>query len=115
AMARHAVVDLAQIFNVRPRASEPDRLLPDDLMQLRAVLSAAVINLRDGVAANQKLSELRRMYEPYVNALAGYLFMTVPAWVPPAKVVDNWQTSAWGRISTGIVVSPLMESKNDER
>src|SRR5262249_34294585 len=51
AMARHAVVDLAQIFNVRPRASEPDRLLPDDLMQLRAILSAAVINLRDGVAA----------------------------------------------------------------
>jgi hypothetical protein len=114
AMARHAVADLAQIFNTPPRAPVPDRLLPGELTRLREVLAAAGINLRDGAAAGDRLSSLRQTYEPYVNALAEYLIVTLPAWLPAAEAFDNWQTSAWGRISSGTTSSPLSESRNSE-
>ena len=37
--------------------------------------------------------ELRRMYEPYVNALSDHLIMRLPLWIPPAGLRDNWQKS----------------------
>ena len=99
AMARHTVVDLAQIFNTPPRDPDPDRLPPDELIRLRSALAAAGIKLTDGLDADRRLTELRRMYEPYVTPLADFLFMQLPAWVPEKDGYDNWQTSRWGRIS----------------
>ena len=114
AMARHAVIDLAQVFNTSPRPPTPDRLMPDESAQLRRILAAAGVTLSVGLTADEKLSELRQLYEPYVKALSDYLLMTIPAWIPPSEVHDNWQTSAWGRISRGLEVSPLIESQDDE-
>ena len=54
--------------------------------------------MRDDAA--QRLVELRRMYEPYVAALARYLAVTPPPWVRQGKRPDNWQTSAWERPTT---------------
>jgi hypothetical protein len=113
AMARHALVDLAQIFNTPPCAPIPDRLLPEELTRLRAALVASGIKLRESAATDEKLSGLRQMYEPYVNSLADYLLVTIPDWISPTHTFDNWQTSAWGRISGGIVESPLLESRKD--
>jgi hypothetical protein len=39
------------------------------------------------------------MYEPYLDALSHYLYMQVPPWILATEIVDNWRTSAWGRIS----------------
>jgi hypothetical protein len=114
AIARHAVVDLSQVFNTPPRAPLPDRLSPGELTRLRALLATTDINLRNDGAADQKLSELRQMYEPYANALADYLFVTIPSWIPPGENFDNWQTSAWGRISRGVAGSPAVESSDEE-
>ncbi len=114
AMARHAIIDLAHIFNTPPRAPVPERLLPGESARLRALLAAANVTLRDGASADKKLSELRQMYEPYVNTLSEYLLMPIPSWIPPSEVFDNWQTSAWGRISTEVASSPLIEPP-DER
>jgi Ion channel len=44
------------------------------------------------------LSELREMYEPYVAALSEFLVMPLPPWILSEDTVDNWETSAWGRI-----------------
>lgn len=99
AMARHAVVDLAQIFNTPPRDPVPDRLPPDELMRLRLALAAGGVKLTGGPAADEKLSALRRMYEPYVSPLADFLLLPLPRWDPKADAFDNWQTSRWGRIS----------------
>ena len=98
AMARHAAVDLAIVFNVRPFMPEQDRLLPQDLERLRTVLAESGIQLQAGTEADQKLSELRLMYEPYLNALANYLRLDVPPWIPEAYHQDNWQTSPWAGI-----------------
>jgi hypothetical protein len=106
AMARHALVDLAQNFNTPPVAPEPERMTPNDLMLLRKNLAAAGLSLRAGEEAERKLKELRRMYEPYVNAMGGYMFMRLPHWIPPAEVIDNWQTSAWERNPNAFASSP---------
>src|ERR1051325_2800907 len=97
AMARHAVVDLAQIFNASPQPPVDDRFPPEEMARLREVLTAARIGLRDGPDAAGKLAELRLMYEPYVNSLSNYLMMPLPRWVPARATADNWRTSAWER------------------
>jgi hypothetical protein len=111
-MARHAVLDLAQIFAPGPpRAPDPDRLSPELLRLLRAALAAEGITLRGNSAAEERLSTLRRLYEPYVNALAEYLLMPLPPWISATDAFDNWQTGAWERSSVGIPIAPPCRSK----
>ncbi|HSB82117.1 MAG TPA: potassium channel family protein [Candidatus Methylomirabilis sp.] len=114
AIARHAIADLAQIFKTPPRMPGVDRLPPPSLMRLREGLAAAGVRLHDGVAADRRLAELRRMYEPYANALAEYLLMSLPPWLPAAGGFDSWQTSAWERISPGGVTSAAVAPHRDE-
>ena len=99
AIARHAVVDLANVFNTKPHHPSRDRLPKDELTRMRANLKTLGILLNDGDAATEKLNKLRGMYEPYVNALSKYLLMPLPAFEVSAKAADNWQTSAWERIA----------------
>ena len=116
AMARHAVVDLSQVFYTPPVTPDPDRLPPADLSRLRMSLAAAGIPLRDGRAADQRLAELRHMYEPYVYALAQYLFMTLPVWIlqKDKDAVDNWQTSAWERSSAKAAAQVAVGVRDEE-
>jgi hypothetical protein len=95
AMARHVVVDLSQILNRVPRPPQTDRLPPEDLARLRQSLAGVGIGLREGREADDRLAEIRKMYEPYVNALAEYLLMPLPEWIPPPGARDNWQKSRW--------------------
>ena len=113
AMARHAVVDLAQIFNTPPREIMLDRLSKEGLDRLRSALRDAGVSLTAGADADRKLSELRLMYEPYVESLAEYLIVSLPVWSPSAETLDNWQTSAWGRISAAVKAPPCA-SQEDE-
>ncbi|HXG94984.1 MAG TPA: potassium channel family protein [Blastocatellia bacterium] len=113
AMARHAVVDLSQIFNTEPRPPSPDRLTADDFLRLRAALARCNVKLSDGAEAEQKLAELRAMYEPYVYSLADYLFMPIPRWLPATTKLDNWQTSAWGKASAGTSAQAALEDKDE--
>jgi ion channel len=94
AMARHAVVDLAQVFNTPPR--EPaERLTDAQLTQLLERLAAGGLRLRNDADARRRLAELRDMYEPYVAGLARHLAVTLPPWQRDQARPDNWQTSAW--------------------
>src|SRR5262249_61294382 len=88
AMARHVVVDISQIFSTPPRAPRPDRLPPAELIRLRTKLAEEGLMLREGQAADEKLSKLRHMYEPYVYALSRYLVMPLPPWMPTTKVTS---------------------------
>jgi len=97
AIARHAVVDLSQVFGTSPRPLPQDRLPAAELRRIRDVLAQHGLKLNDGEAANTRLIELRNMYEPYIFALAAYLNQTLPPWIPAKKGKDNWQTTAWGQ------------------
>ena len=80
AMARHAVVDLARVFRLPLREPSPDRLSSSDLARLFHLLAEAGRPPSDTAGAAQRLADLRRTYEPYVNALADHLLMPLPAW-----------------------------------
>jgi len=97
AIARHAAVDLSQVFKTAPRVLPEDRLSLEDLARIRATLAQLGWKLREDQEAEHKLQEMRKMYEPYLFALAEYLNLTLPPWIPAGKGKDNWQTTAWGR------------------
>jgi ion channel len=98
AMARHAAVDLAQVVNARYDAGAPERLPEEEFEALRAALLAAGLKLRNDDYAHEKLTKLRSMYEPYVNAIGRNLMLNPPAWRYPAKAKDNWQAGPWDRV-----------------
>ncbi len=97
AIARHAVVDLCQVFGATPRGPQTDRLPTEMLAKIRAKLAEHGTVLTATREADEKLLELRRMYEPYAYALATHLNQTLPSWIPEHKGKDNWQTTAWAR------------------
>ncbi|MGC1617642.1 MAG: potassium channel family protein [Candidatus Acidiferrum sp.] len=102
AIARHAVVDLSQVFGTAPKPLSQDRLPAEELRQIRDILAQHGLKLHDGDGADLRLRDLRNLYEPYIYALAGYLNQTLPPWIPQKKGKDNWQTTAWGQ-SAGLL------------
>lgn len=60
---------------------------------LRKLLAEVDVSLRAGPATEQKLRELRRMYEPYVQALGEYLLISMSPWLQVNVIPDNWQLS----------------------
>ena len=102
AIARHAVVDLSQVFGTAPKPLPHDRLPAQDLRRIRDILAQHGMKLHDGEQADRKLLEFRKMYEPYIFALANYLNQTLPPWIPQKKGKDNWQTTAWAQ-SAGVI------------
>ena len=99
AMTRHAVVDIAQVLKTKPRKKKlcAERLSPEEFQRVRSILSENGIELNSG-EIERRLRELREMYEPYVFGLSDQLLMPLPPWILPKDAIDNWKTSAWGRI-----------------
>jgi hypothetical protein len=94
AMARHAVVDLCAVFHRVPLPPAADRLPAAEELRLESALASAGYRLRAREECAAKFSSMRAMYEPYVNALAVFLLMPLPDWVPPEEARDNWQAKA---------------------
>lgn len=101
AMTRHAIVDIAQIFNSPPVHPERDRLPKDELEHLCTTLSGAGLKLENIDILEKSLKELRSMYEPYVYSLSRYLHIEIPPWVLKSKRPDDWQTSRWDKVVIG--------------
>ncbi|HVO79660.1 MAG TPA: potassium channel family protein [Terriglobales bacterium] len=98
AMARHAAVDLAQVVNARYDSHAHNRLSQEELDGLRKTLATSGLRLHNDPAADQKLAKLRSMYEPYVQAIARNLLITLPPFMPSEKKRDNWQGGPWDKI-----------------
>src|SRR5438128_7619694 len=82
AMARHAAVDLAQVYGTPPMDPKLSRLSPADFARLRDALAEVGLTLQHEEDAEQRLYKLRRSYEPFVNALADHLLLALPPWIP---------------------------------
>ena len=89
ALARHAAVDLTLVADLAPRPPIVDRLPPVELEQAWNLLEAAGIGCRRGADAAATLTQLRRSYEPFVNALSGRLLMPLPPWLPPWDPLES--------------------------
>ncbi|MGA8153515.1 MAG: potassium channel family protein [Terriglobales bacterium] len=97
AMARHAVVDIAQLVNASYDPNFPERLPAEELVRLRQRLSERGLRLREGPEFEEKLSYLRSLYEPYALSSARNLLITLPPWIHVEKKRDNWQAGPWDR------------------
>lgn len=102
AMARHAAVDLSQIFRATPREVTTPRWSEEGFRRALDALRGAGLSVRDDAAAVARFAELRGLYEPFVNALAHHFVLGLPPIVPEGPVVDNWQTSAWMKRTVGL-------------
>jgi len=106
AMARHAMVDLAQIFSLAPVKNAPDRLPPERYEQLYNLLCQSGVSVcRDGHSI-ERLREMRALYEGYAQALADYLCMPLPPWIADQPHKDNWLAVARLRAQTEAANSP---------
>jgi hypothetical protein len=94
AMARHAVVDLAQIFSLSPVKNALDRLPIDRYDQLYALLCQSGVSVCRDNQSYERLRELRALYEGYAEALGRYLCMPLPPWMADQPHKDNWLTVA---------------------
>lgn len=94
-MARHALIDLGQVFRLPERSArrgviDEDRLPPKDFYRLCDALGESHLSLCGDPAAAKRLSTIRALYEPHAFALAEYLRMALPVWVAPPKLNDQW-------------------------
>jgi hypothetical protein len=96
-MARHVLVDLAQLVNAHYDPNYPDRLSAEEALRLRQDLSEHGLELHQGAEFEQKLMTLRTMYEPYAHAIGRKLVIALPPWIAAEKKRDNWQVGPWDR------------------
>lgn len=90
AMARHALVDLAQIFSLSPVLDGPDRLPPERYERLFNLLCESGVRVcRDG-HSSERLHAMRALYEGYAIALSDYLCMALPPWIEDHPKKDSW-------------------------
>ena len=100
AMARHAMVDLSQIFSCRPASNMADRLPPERYRRLFDQLCQSGVSVCHDSMTAERLREMRALYEGYAEALSRYLNMPLPQWIADETRKDNWMTVARVRAST---------------
>ncbi|MDE3148042.1 MAG: two pore domain potassium channel family protein [Acidobacteriota bacterium] len=94
AMARHAMVDLAQILWLRPVQDAPDRMPPERYQKLYDLLCQSGVSVCRDDRCSARLGEMRALYEGYAEALSRYLSMPLPPWFADQPHKDNWLTVA---------------------
>lgn len=115
AVARHAMVDLAQLVNARYDPLAHDRLSTEQLAKLRQALLDHGLRLRDAAESDEKLAHLRSLYEPYALAMARNLFITLPPWIHPEKRKDNWEAGPWDRAIQARSLAGLERAERTQR
>jgi hypothetical protein len=95
AIGRHAVADLSYTFRLKPSEPDPPRLDDDGVEELHALLQTSPWEIVDRDEFARRLTGLRAMYEPHVNALSQGLALPVPPWRLEDEAAHNWrQTGA---------------------
>jgi hypothetical protein len=98
AMARHALVDLGHVFHLEKREAAwrasggPNRLRPENFDRVCELAQEAGLRLCGDPEAPARLTALRALYEPHAQALADYLGMSLPGWIPEPRAKDQWKT-----------------------
>jgi hypothetical protein len=114
AISRHALVDLAQVLGIPPQSKYVDRFNEATLAELRGILGAAGAPLCRARAGEETLKRQREMYEPFLFGFSERLLMPLPSWGAASATVDNWKTSAWGRVTTATSQAPASRMLDDD-
>ena len=120
AMARHALVDLGNVFQLEKqeakwRAHEgADRLPPANFELLCGEMKQMGMRLCGDPEAPARLHALRALYEPHAHALADYLGLSLPRWVPEPRAKDQWKTVEAVRSQAASVLKDSVVSDQSE-
>ena len=110
AMARHAVVDLAQILSLTPVTDAPDRLPDARYEQLYKMLCQSGVSVCRDDKSIERLCEMRALYEGYAEALSRYLYMPLPPWIAEQPHKDNWLAVSKLRAQTEAANAPAAKA-----
>ena len=103
AIARHVLVDIGHVFHReaherRYRESPSLRLPEEEFGRLCEALAGAGFALCGSADTRLRLENIRKLYEPHAQAMADFLHLDLPWWMPPppspAAKPDNWSTVA---------------------
>ncbi len=94
AMARHALVDLSQVFSQVPAKDLPDRLPVETYDAMYKLLCQSGVSVCRYDGSMERLAEMRGLYEGYAEAMSRHLCMPLPPWLADRPHKDNWQTVA---------------------
>ncbi|WP_158751151.1 potassium channel family protein [Acidobacterium sp. S8] len=94
AMARHAMVDLAQVFSLPPVQDMVDRLPEKQFEKVYDQMCQTGVRLCQDAHSAERLRQMRALYEGYAEAFSVYLCMPLPQWLPQRNQKDNWLSVA---------------------
>jgi len=100
AIARHALVDISQIFSLKPSTDGEDRLPPERFEMLYGSLCQSGIRVCRDDGSMERLKHMRMLYEGHARVLSEYLCMPLPPWVAEQPHKDNWLSVARVRQQT---------------
>src|SRR5262245_5709155 len=101
AMARHALVDITQIF-VRRFAPATRQRMPEATQHALCQRLATTLPAEE---IERRLAALRILYEPYAQALGAYLLFELPPWAHTQARHDNWERAPWDKLLAARVES----------
>jgi hypothetical protein len=87
AMCISALRNINEILQVRPLERYKDRLSPSAFHTLTEQLRRSGLPEGEGDVWG-RLSKVRNAYEPLLSAMADYLVIKLPAWVPTVGIED---------------------------
>src|SRR5271163_1135558 len=94
AMARHALVDLSQVFSQTPVKDMNDRLPTETYDAMYKLLCQSGVSVCRYDGSRERLAEMRGLYEGHAEAMSRFLCMALPPWLAERPHKDNWQTVA---------------------
>jgi hypothetical protein len=103
AIGRHTLVDLGHVFSREKRERQLveaplARLDHLEFARLCRMIAAEGFQLCGDLGDRDRLTAIRRLYEPHAQALAEYLHLDLPLWSPPPpdphRKRDQWATVA---------------------
>ncbi|HEX7158967.1 MAG TPA: potassium channel family protein, partial [Edaphobacter sp.] len=95
-IARHALIDLCQVFHIQEmkfwkQQEGKDRLPPAEFDRLCGALGETNLRLCGDRSSSERLHTIRGLYEQHAGAMSDYLRMPLPPWVPERKEKDQWK------------------------
>jgi hypothetical protein len=120
AMARQVVLEMARSLEV---VSAQDvgqaRLDPAGFETMLASFTEAGLTWDGGPGADETLAGVRATYEPLLIALADYLLIPLPGWLPNIDGADHWERGPRGiiarRLVSGLADGSITSSRQNRR
>jgi hypothetical protein len=102
--ARQVVVEMGRVFQLGVAVAGENRLTAEKFERLQLELQLAGLEFAVD-DAEAKLTAFRQTYEPFLNALARYLVLDLPDWLPTGSGLDNWQNNPRGKTAKQLIDS----------